>query len=970
MSYTTERLYELLPEIYRVRDAEQGHALKMLLDVMAREIGLVEADIDQLYANWFIETCEEWVTPYVGDLLGTGTMHALAAAGFTQRAYVANTLGYRRRKGTATVLEQLARDTTLWNARAVEFFELLATSQYMKHIRLHNAATPDLRQTNSLELLNTPFDTVAHTADVRRIASERGKHNIPNVGLFLWRLQAYFMARTTPAPLVGGAADHFTFHPLGIDAPIFNRPQTEELIAHLAEEHNVPGRVRRRALNDDLNAVRAALQRGSTPFCRYLGNQPILAIYFDDSATPLPPEAITVCDLSGWDDPLWQAPQREIIALPVQPPDPPVFFETKVAVDPMLGRLVLLRDIADPPANLRVSCTYGFSADIGGGPYDRRPPAGAGDALLTVYENSVAAPEALDARLATPTAALPTPAAAVALWDSSQPQTVIEVTDNQTYVEDLDILMGSTDLIIQAANFMRPTLVGDVIVRGSQRGRLMLNGLQIAGRVIVAEADCLRQLDIIHCTLVPGLRLDSAGEARFPREASVRIDAPNDALQVNIADSITGPLHLPEDIGGLSASDSIVESPVRGQPALATPALLSGSLSNFPALAVANPRLTVTIDNDGPIVLTLSANPTTIAQARELLQAALRTAHDGPAFQQARVLAAANRLIVIAGRPGVVRMENVLGATGMVVDDSAMSLKLTPETAQATTALLSGPLAPFPTLDGPNPALLVALGDATQTVTLSAVPASLAQARDRLQEAIRKADPADSAFSQALVAAIADEARLVVLAGDPALTPRFDPSALDATTLGRLKLAAEGAALAADGSGVEPGPPVHLVRTTILGPVHVKAIELASETIFAGSVTADHRQVGCLRFSFVPDGSRAPRRFRCQPELAISEAIASAASGAGRSLLPAEEARVRAHILGRLTPSFTSTRFGDPAYGQLRRGCSVEIQRGAENGSEMGAFSQLMQPQREANLRNALDEYLRFGLEAGIFFVT
>jgi hypothetical protein len=36
----------------------------------------------------------------------------------------------------------------------------------------------------------------------------------------------------------------------------------------------------------------------------------------------------------------------------------------------------------------------------------------------------------------------------------------------------------------------------------------------------------------------------------------------------------------------------------------------------------------------------------------------------------------------------------------------------------------------------------------------------------------------------------------------------------------------------------------------------------------------------------------------------------------------------------------------------------------------MGVFNSLMQPQREANLRTALDEYLRFGLAAGVFFVT
>jgi len=34
----------------------------------------------------------------------------------------------------------------------------------------------------------------------------------------------------------------------------------------------------------------------------------------------------------------------------------------------------------------------------------------------------------------------------------------------------------------------------------------------------------------------------------------------------------------------------------------------------------------------------------------------------------------------------------------------------------------------------------------------------------------------------------------------------------------------------------------------------------------------------------------------------------------------------------------------------------------------MGAFHQLFQPQRETNLRIRLDEYLRVGLEAGIFY--
>jgi hypothetical protein len=35
----------------------------------------------------------------------------------------------------------------------------------------------------------------------------------------------------------------------------------------------------------------------------------------------------------------------------------------------------------------------------------------------------------------------------------------------------------------------------------------------------------------------------------------------------------------------------------------------------------------------------------------------------------------------------------------------------------------------------------------------------------------------------------------------------------------------------------------------------------------------------------------------------------------------------------------------------------------------MGAFHALYQPQREANVALRLDEYLRFGLEAGIFLI-
>src|SRR5512134_2582018 len=112
----SDRLYELLPVVYRLRDAERGEPLRALLSIINDELNAVEADITGLYENWFIETADEWVVPYIGDLLGVRGLNTINTTAFSQRAYVANTLYYRRRKGTAWILGKLAQDVTGWSA--------------------------------------------------------------------------------------------------------------------------------------------------------------------------------------------------------------------------------------------------------------------------------------------------------------------------------------------------------------------------------------------------------------------------------------------------------------------------------------------------------------------------------------------------------------------------------------------------------------------------------------------------------------------------------------------------------------------------------------------------------------------------------------------------------------------------------------------------------------------------------------
>ena len=183
----------------------------------------------------------------------------------------------------------------------------------------------------------------------------------------------------------------------------------------------------------------------------------------------------------------------------------------------------------------------------------------------------------------------------------------------------------------------------------------------------------------------------------------------------------------------------------------------------------------------------------------------------------------------------------------------------------------------------------------------------------------------------------------------------------------------------ADHDGTQPGAPLQIVASTVIGRVHTAALELASNTIFfseraAGGVLPEpvfsaRKQIGCVRFSFLPAGSRVPRRFHCQPDLAIEQAIdAAQRSKPKRSSIEREPIATR--IRAWLKPSFTALRYGQPGYGQLRTSAPVEIRTGADDESEMGAFHELHQPQRENNLRVRLDEYLRVGLEAGIFYAT
>jgi hypothetical protein len=781
-----DRLYNLLPAVYRIRDVDEGWPLKAFLRVIAEQANALEDDILQLYDNWFIETAQDWVVPYIGDLVGyrpgrtTGEEEGGAAVPriLVPRREVAKTIGYRRRKGTPALLEDLARNVAGWPGHAVEFRRFLAWFQNLNHPRPGAGGTVDVHQVASLERLGTPADELAHLADVRAIGRHKAGayYNLPGIGLFVWRLKSYPVTRVL-AQARDDVQDAYTFSILGNDMQLFASPPSAA-----GGTDDCPD------LHGPMPITRHAFQR-----CKecYYGEGKSLAIWAegDDGAMLVPAEAIIPADLTDWQ----YRPRRGM-----------------VAVDPVLGRISFA--VGAAPKRVRVTYHYGFSMDMGGGQYDRpliQPetyrfyrmteaiPRGIAEVRAARRARGPRAAKASDVRLAKATAdqehrkisqvieewrnerdawhdAEPSDEAAHAAWLALEPprNVIVELADNGIYTEQFDIQLEPREsLQIRAANGMRPTLallnrepaLPDALeVSMGPGSHFTLDGLLITGRPVHVTtrandteddkslASCLPNLTIRHCTLVPGWGLDEDCKPDYPAEPSLELmlDIP---ARVAIQHSIVGSIQVHLD-------------PVQTDPM--------------------------------PMEITDSIIDATSDDAEAL------------------------------GSPGY------------------------------------------------------------------------------------------------------EEAHVV-------LTIR---------------------------------------RSTVFGMVDVHAIEMAENSIFTNCLNVARRQLGCMRFCYVPHDCRTPQRYNCQPDLAAqaaAEELAADYEFAGKPEPTQDEidlARSRAY--GWVRPQFCLKRYGVAEYGRLADTCPQEISQGADDESEMGAFHDLFQPQRAANLAAALEAYTPAEMEAGIIFAS
>jgi hypothetical protein len=517
MRYDAQSLYALLPAVHRVRDAAEDGVLQELLTIVAEQLNAIEEDIDQLYDNLFIETCAKWAVPYLGGLIGSQLLHGAQGTLRTSRAEVANTIAYRRRKGTAAVLEQMARDVTGWDTAAVEYFLHLATTQYLNHLRPEHRCTADLRQMEPLERLGSAFDSLPHTVNVRPIASGRGRHNIPNVGLFLFRLGAHSWNAVRAHPAAAADRRRFQFHPLGINAMLFSFPEPEKEVSHLAGIANVPLPLSRREL--------------SRRTADYYGPGKSIEIMRRTGATlmPVPVDEIESCDLSDLDaDPDTSA----------WPPGHP----TRISLDPQLGRI---RFPADEEEVL-VRFHTGFPARLGGGEYDRLATFDAEPVAFAVYPGAQASLEATIIQLGT--------AGTVEIGSSGPFRETPIISCHE-----------SAQLEVRAADGMQAVfqLGADLLVGGGTSAEVTLNGLLLTGGRVVVPAtfqghpNRLQKLRIVHCTLIPGISLHRDGQPVSPGTPGIVVECADTTVEIEW--SICGGVRA-VDTAAVNVANSIIDA--------------------------------------------------------------------------------------------------------------------------------------------------------------------------------------------------------------------------------------------------------------------------------------------------------------------------------------------------------------------------------------------------------------------------
>ena len=790
-------LRELIPAAYLLRDADgQGGngMLGALLDLLDAEIASVEDELARRYASLFVETCADADLAHFQALLGVsqlpGDQHP--------RALIGNIIGYRRGKGTIATLERVAAAASGWGAHAVDYFRLLGGTQTVKHFRA-GATTVPLRAPGALAWADSPFDLLAHTVDVRT----RGRYNIPDVAVHLWRLDP---ATTLEPSDAIAAADplRYRFHPLGIDAPLYSIGRSLDAMSALSAvtAADITEPIKMSQLRDALDD--------------YYGEAAEQSICVLEDGVAIPVAQVSVRALDDRVSGAWGSA-------------PPA---TRVAVDPVRGRLAFA---AAPQGTVSVRFVRARPMEIGSRDVaDSTPPT---------VKISVGGPLTLAAAVT----ALPAAGG------------VIELAGSGRHAPGAPLAVaGGASVTIRASTGNWPVLVtAGVTINCAAGARLTLTGLLItSGPLVITGSPAAITLD--RCTLVAGGALLPDGRPAATDTPSLVLDLDGDAgTAVHLSGCLTGPVRLAAPDAALTMADCVLAGAADTGSAHAEPVLVGARLTPFPAWPDGAAGLRLQVGVVVELDLRLAITPTTVDEAAEAIRSALAfmalTPDVSAAVDVTTIEVAVHDGRLVLAAPGSGELSAIDASD---TDNAAALLGLTGSAgAYSAWSLLGDPVPEAPVLRVLPAHLGVELGAPgllaePVDVALASQPASLAEAAGALQAAL----PTHGGSPFVLVT----EHRLRVVPGVQGWAVRF----VDGAAARALGLNGTAPVLAGSSDGLIPAPSLTADRTTVLGAVHVARADV-SDSIVTGALVVERRQVGCLRYSYVGVGSQTPRRYQC-----------------------------------------------------------------------------------------------------------
>ena len=213
---------------------------------------------------------DDWAVPYIGDLVGARLVSALDRR--ARRVDVANAVKFRRRRGTPDLLDSLVRAMSGWDVVLVEGFQRLARTRHRLDpipraqgffTGTLSGGTADLRSPAGAEISDGPFGEYFHTLDARLLRGRDGRFGITKLNFHLYRLRAYEMTEVDPVEMTDPGPRTFTMDPSGRDIPLFidAEPPDPDAVAAL------PGQLSRPSCGQPLEWEITQAMR-----CRLLGH--------------------------------------------------------------------------------------------------------------------------------------------------------------------------------------------------------------------------------------------------------------------------------------------------------------------------------------------------------------------------------------------------------------------------------------------------------------------------------------------------------------------------------------------------------------------------------------------------------------------------------------------------------------------------------------------------------------------------